>query len=82
VAPAARRRGLGGWLLRFALARAGRGGARRALLEVRAGNREALSLYGRLGFRPCGRRRDYYRDPVEDAVVLALDGLVGRPGHP
>lgn len=82
VAPAVRRRGLGGWLLRFALARAARGGARRALLEVRAGNREALSLYGTLGFRPCGLRRDYYREPVEDAVVLAREGLLGPPGDP
>jgi ribosomal-protein-alanine N-acetyltransferase len=82
VAPGVRRRGLGRRLLRFALARAARGGARRALLEVRAGNREALALYETLGFRACGLRREYYRDPVEDAVVLARDGLADRPGDP
>ena len=71
VAPACRRQGLARFLLRFALGRAARAGAVRALLEVRAGNREALALYAALGFAPCGRRRDYYRDPVEDAVVLS-----------
>jgi ribosomal-protein-alanine N-acetyltransferase len=71
VAPAHRRRGLARFLLRCALDRAAREGVARALLEVRAGNREALGLYAALGFAPCGRRRDYYRDPVEDAVVLS-----------
>ena len=78
VAPGHRRQGLARFLLRFALGRAGRAGAARALLEVRAGNREALALYAALGFAPCGRRRDYYRDPVEDAVVLSLESPAGR----
>ncbi len=82
VAPDVRRRGLGRRLLLFALARAARRGARRALLEVRAGNREARSLYAALGFRSCGLRRDYYREPVEDAVVLVREGLLGPPGDP
>jgi [ribosomal protein S18]-alanine N-acetyltransferase len=77
VAPAHRRRGLARFLLRFALGRAVREGAARALLEVRAGNREALALYAAVGFVPCGRRRDYYRDPVEDAVVLSLEAVGG-----
>jgi ribosomal-protein-alanine N-acetyltransferase len=75
VAPAHRRRGLARFLLLFALGRAAREGAVRALLEVRAGNREALGLYAALGFAPCGRRRGYYRDPVEDAVVLSKRSL-------
>lgn len=75
VAPGQRRRGLGSWLLAFALARASRAGARRALLEVRAGNQEALALYASLGFREIGRRRDYYRDPAEDALVLGREDL-------
>ena len=84
VAPAQRRRGLGRWLLTFALARASRAGARRALLEVRAGNHEALALYASLGFREIGRRRDYYRDPAEDALVLGREDLweVGRRAPP
>lgn len=75
VAPGERRRGLARTLLALALRRAARAGARVALLEVRAGNSPALALYAALGFRPAGRRRDYYRDPVEDALLLERRGL-------
>lgn len=77
VAPPERRRGIARWLLRFAMGRAARRGARRALLEVRAGNREAVALYESLGFRRLGVRREYYREPVDDALVLAREGLSG-----
>ncbi len=81
VAPTARRRGLARRLLGFALRRATRAGARVAFLELRAGNREALALYESLGFRRVSRRRAYYRQPVEDALVLVLEGLSsGRAG--
>lgn len=79
VAPAHRRRGLARRLLGFALRTAARRGARRALLEVRAGNREALSLYEALGFVPYGRRRDYYREPVEDALLLSREEPLRDP---
>jgi ribosomal-protein-alanine N-acetyltransferase len=75
VAPGWRRCGLASWLVWFSLARAARDGARRALLEVRAGNGAARSLYARLGFAEVGRRRGYYAEPVEDAVVLCLDPI-------
>jgi ribosomal-protein-alanine N-acetyltransferase len=45
------------------------------LLELRAGNEAALALYESLGFRRLSRRRAYYRQPVEDALVLVLEGL-------
>jgi [ribosomal protein S18]-alanine N-acetyltransferase len=41
-------------------------------LEMRASNRMAWRIYERAGFREMGRRREYYRDPVEDAVLLRL----------
>jgi ribosomal-protein-alanine N-acetyltransferase len=75
VAPGWRRRGIGRWLLRFAMGKAARAGARRALLEVRAGNAEARALYADMGFARLGIRRDYYREPLEDAVVLAREPL-------
>jgi ribosomal-protein-alanine N-acetyltransferase len=75
VAPDARRRGLGRRLLAFALGRAARAGARAAFLELRAGNQAALSLYRSLGFRETSVRRSYYSQPVEDALVLVLEGL-------
>ena len=80
VAPGQRRRGLARWLLAFVMGRAARAGARRALLELRAGNREALALYESLGFRRLGVRRGYYREPVEDALTLVCDGLAPA-GH-
>jgi ribosomal-protein-alanine N-acetyltransferase len=45
-------------------------GARRAFLEVRPGNAEARRLYGSLGFKEVGRRRGYYVDTGEDALLL------------
>jgi len=66
-------------LLDFAMARAARAGARRALLDLRAGNREARALYASLGFMTLGVRREYYREPTEDALVLAREPC-GRCG--
>jgi ribosomal-protein-alanine acetyltransferase len=73
VMPEARRRGLGGYLLRLALARAERAGARRSLLEVRAGNEAARALYAGFGFALLGRRARYYANPAEDALVLVRE---------
>lgn len=78
VRPAARRRGLGRFLLSVVLARAARAGATRALLEVRSGNSAALSLYAQFGFVAIGRRKQYYTDPIDDAIVLAREGLQSR----
>jgi len=43
----------------------------RALLEVRASNDVARSLYAKSGFVAIGLRKDYYVEPLEDALVLA-----------
>ena len=58
--PSARRRGIGGALLRAAMAEARARGAQRIHLEVRAGN-DAVALYRREGFAKVGERKDYYR---------------------
>jgi ribosomal-protein-alanine N-acetyltransferase len=81
VAPAARRRGLGGRLVRAALALAARAGARELFLEVRPSNAAARALYAAEGFREEGLRRGYYRNG-EDALVLrkALGHSLGFPG--
>jgi [ribosomal protein S18]-alanine N-acetyltransferase len=65
-----RRRGMGGALLSAVLTEGARRGARLALLEVRATNLPAQALYTRYGFRAAGRRRNYYADPTEDALVM------------
>lgn len=40
-------------------------------LEVRETNKIAITLYTKLGFQQIGTRKDYYKDPTENALVLA-----------
>ena len=70
VSPAHRRQGLATRLLRDVMAEAALEGARRATLEVRESNTAALGLYAGLGFRVAARRREYYTNPPEDALIL------------
>jgi ribosomal-protein-alanine N-acetyltransferase len=70
VAPEARREGLARALLHTALDALRRRGATEVYLEVRESNDGARRLYEAEGFTPAGRRRDYYRQPLEDALVL------------
>lgn len=39
-------------------------------LEVRASNTPAIKLYESLGFAQVGRRKNYYKEPLEDALLL------------
>ena len=71
VAPQSRRLGIASQLIARALASAKDSGAARAYLEVRPSNAAALALYAQHGFAAAGRRPLYYRDPVEDALVLS-----------
>ena len=45
-------------------------GVNEVTLEVRAGNLAAQALYKKLGFEEVGRRKRYYRDNGEDALLL------------
>ena len=42
-------------------------------LEVRVSNHQAIAMYRRFGFRPAGRRRRYYHDNGEDALIMWLE---------
>lgn len=42
-------------------------------LEVRPSNQAAIQLYYKHGFAQVGRRKDYYRDPREDAIIMTLE---------
>ena len=42
----------------------------RVFLEVRESNATAISFYQALGFRPAGKRKDYYQNPPESATVM------------
>lgn len=70
VDPAARRRGIGRTLLGHVLDDARRRRLRLVVLEVRPSNHEARTLYDSFGFRVVGRRRGYYYDTGEDALVM------------
>ena len=68
-----RRIGIGRSLMEAAIDEAGRRGVAHVILEVRASNEAAQLLYRDLGFGFVGRRRDYYRLPTEDALVMKLN---------
>jgi ribosomal-protein-alanine N-acetyltransferase len=70
VHPDWRRRGLASRLLAHVLRDAMRHGAEKATLEVRRSNDAARQLYQRFGFELGGVRPAYYRNPVEDALIL------------
>ncbi len=72
VGKACRRRGVATQLVSAALEYARTAGVLQTYLEVRASNEGGIALYMRKGFRVCGRRPNYYRNPTEDAVLLVL----------
>jgi ribosomal-protein-alanine N-acetyltransferase len=72
VAGPARRRGLGTRLLGELLDQARDRGADAVFLEVRESNRAARALYEKWAFLESGRRRGYYKDQDEDAIVYRL----------
>ena len=70
VAPAYRRRGIARTLMQTTLSDAAERGASQIFLEVRASNVPAAALYTALGFTACGVRKNYYKNPREDAVLM------------
>ena len=72
VAPHFQRRGVAVTLFAALAAELRQAGITEMILELRASNQPALSLYWRLGFVETGRRTRYYVDPVEDAVLMSL----------
>lgn len=70
VSPAHRRKGIAEALV-LALADALREkGSVKLTLEVRASNAPAITLYEKLDFKPIGLRKNYYRNPKEDALIM------------
>ncbi|MFP5265134.1 MAG: ribosomal protein S18-alanine N-acetyltransferase [Blastocatellia bacterium] len=67
-----RKMGIGQNLMEAAIDEGRMRGVSFVLLEVRASNDPAQSLYRKLGFNFIGRRRDYYRSPTEDAFVMKM----------
>jgi len=79
VHPRWRRQGVASLLLTHVLDDAVRHGADKATLEVRRSNEGARKLYERFGFEVGGVREEYYRQPVEDALILWRTALRSSP---
>ncbi|MBN9503922.1 MAG: ribosomal-protein-alanine N-acetyltransferase [Armatimonadetes bacterium 55-13] len=75
VSQAYQRRGIGQRLMIELLTRARDNGMQCSTLEVRAGNVAAIKLYEKLGYIASARRKGYYPDNREDAVVMWLHDL-------
>ena len=73
VTGAARRCGLGSRLVGEWLDHVRRRGGKSVFLEVRESNRAARSLYEKWAFIEVGRRKAYYQDPAEDALILKFN---------
>ena len=73
VDPAFRRKGYGKALLQTAVVFCERERCAFLTLEVRAGNDAAIALYRAMGFTERGRRKNYYQQPTEDALLLTRD---------
>jgi [ribosomal protein S18]-alanine N-acetyltransferase len=71
--------GVGDRLVAEVIRRAAHRGIREIFLEVRPSNAVARRLYERFGFTHVGRRRNYYQEPVEDALVLRRPVLSEAP---
>ena len=70
VSPASRRQGVARALIEALVSALRQRGSRQLTLEVRASNGPARQLYESLGFLQVGLRKNYYRNPKEDALIL------------
>lgn len=73
VAPAYRRHKVGTQLMHALLERAWSEGMSFVTLEVRESNRTAIAFYEQFGFHPVGVRKNFYRHPKEDAVLMTIN---------
>jgi [ribosomal protein S18]-alanine N-acetyltransferase len=73
VSPEFRRKGIGRKLMEEVMAEAQRRGCTGLMLSVRETNLPAVNLYKGFGYKEVGRRKRYYRLPVEDAIIMVKE---------
>lgn len=70
VMPEYRKRQVGQQLLDCVISTAQKGNSYRVLLEVRESNEGAASFYRKNEFRQIATRKEYYTNPIEDAIIM------------
>ena len=75
VAESCRRQGLARAMLGALIGHCRESAAAFLTLEVRQSNLPAISLYESMGFLPEGRRKNFYRQPTEDAILMTKRDL-------
>ncbi len=70
IDPLYRRMGIGRFLLEKLVESTKKKGAKFITLEVRASNSSAISLYKKMNFKVIGTRKNYYTNPLEDALIM------------
>lgn len=70
VEPSYRNQGIGSQLMMEFMTLMNLAGIQKITLEVRRGNQSAIHLYEKYKFKEISIRKDYYRNPIEDAVIL------------
>jgi len=73
--PDFRRQGIAQELLKHTLRYTYDEGARSSFLEVRESNLAAQEMYRKFGYEQTGRRKRYYKDNDEDAILMTLENL-------
>ena len=73
VCPDCRRKGIAAALITELVSRLKARGSRVLRLEVRESNFSAIALYEALGFTQLGLRKNYYRNPKENALILGKE---------
>ena len=76
VHPDFRRRGVAEALIIRLVSDLKERGIHALLLEVRVSNTPAITLYEKLGFSQVGRRKNYYHNPKEDALILRKEWVI------
>ncbi|MCL2517112.1 MAG: ribosomal protein S18-alanine N-acetyltransferase [Oscillospiraceae bacterium] len=73
VHPDYRRMGIANALIEKVLEYSRVNGIKLLMLEVRESNAAAIKLYEKFGFREVGRRKRYYKNPIEDALLMDME---------
>ena len=73
VMPENRKKGIADAMMRYVFEKSEKSGIKKIMLEVRESNVPAIKLYEKYNLKKDGIRKNYYREPVENAVLMSVD---------